>query len=157
MTLFCLTPSRWGGRWSKMIAGTMEVEVATFDPTFDPISVSPEHEGFWSPIRKSMTMNLLGYIPTFESITNRTVISPPTVKSEKPVVTYVSRQKTGRRLDEESHQSLVEALRALEDQGICELQIAKMEDIDLREQIRLVARSAVSQIALGLVSASVFL
>jgi protein O-GlcNAc transferase len=131
-----------------MIAGTQELQVAIFDPSFDSVSPSPEHEGFWSPIRKLMTMNLLGYIPTFESMTNRTVTSPATVKSDKPVVTYVDRQKTGRRLNEESHQGLVEALRSLEEEGICELQIVKMEDVGLKEQIRLIARSAVSRTAL---------
>lgn len=57
---------------------------------------------------------------------------------------YLNRQKTGRRLDEESHESLVEALEALEEGGVCELQIVRMEEIGLREQIRLVSRSTVS-------------
>ncbi|KAF7761931.1 hypothetical protein Agabi119p4_9923 [Agaricus bisporus var. burnettii] len=131
---------RFGGRWSKMIAGTQELQVATFDPTS---TSTPEHEGFWSPIRKLMTLNLLGYIPTFESPTNRTVISPSHVKSSKPVVIYLNRQKTGRRLDEESHESLVEALKGLEEDGICEVQIVRMEEVGLREQIRLVSRSTI--------------
>ncbi|KAF9442887.1 hypothetical protein P691DRAFT_680626, partial [Macrolepiota fuliginosa MF-IS2] len=130
---------RWGGRWGKMIAGTQEVEVAEYDPS----SPSPDHEGFWSPLRKSLTLNLLGYLPTFASLNNRTVLSPPSDQSDKPVVTYIDRQGTGRRLTEESHASMVEALEALDKEGLCEVQIVKMEHVGLREQVRLVARSAI--------------
>lgn len=45
---------------------------------------------------------------------------------------------------EESHQSLVDALLELEKEGVCEVQIVRMENVGLREQVRLVARSAVS-------------
>lgn len=123
-----------------MIAGTQELEA----PEFDPSSPSPDHEGFWSPLRKSLTHNLLGYIPTFASLTNRIVLSPPSDRSDKPVVTYIDRQGTGRRLTDESHKSMVEALRTLEEEGVCEVQIVRMENVGLREQVRLVARSAVS-------------
>ncbi len=123
-----------------MIAGTQEVEAPEFNPKF----TSADHEGFWSPLRKTLTINLLGYLPTFASPTDRRVISPPSDKSDKPVVTYIDRQGTGRRLIEESHNGLVEALKELEKEGLCEVQIARMEKFGLREQIRIVARSAVS-------------
>ncbi len=123
-----------------MIVGTQEVEAPEFNPNF----TSAAHEGFWSPLRKTLTTNLLGYLPTFASLTDRRVTSPPSEKSDKPVVTYVDRQGTSRRLIEESHNGLVEALKELEREGLCEVQIARMEKLGLREQIRLAARSAVS-------------
>lgn len=123
-----------------MISGTQELKA----PEFEPSSPSPEHEGFWSPLRKTLTHNLLGYLPTFASLANRTVVSPPSDHSEKPVVTYVDRQGTGRRLTEESHRSMLEALGALQKEGVCEVQIVRMEKVALMEQVRLVARSTVS-------------
>jgi protein O-GlcNAc transferase len=122
-----------------MIAGTQELQVPEFSLT-SPSS----HRGFWSPIRESLTRNLLGYIPEFASLTDRTVLSPPLDKSTKPVVTYVSRQSSGRRLTEDSDKSLVDALRELEAEGLCEVQIVRMENLSLKEQVRVVARSAVS-------------
>jgi len=124
-----------------MIAGTQELLAA--EVSFEPSS-SSSHEGFWSPIRKSLTLNLLGYLPTFASLIDRRVLSPPSDKSELPVVTYIDRQKTGRRLTEESHKSLVDALLKLKEEQVCEVQIVRMEDVSVREQIRLAARSAVS-------------
>lgn len=123
-----------------MTAGTQELNA----PEFSIVSTSPSHEGFWSPLRKTLTRNFLGYLPTFASLTDRTVLTPPSDKSDKPVVTYVDRQGTGRRLTEESHESLVDALRELEAEGVCEVQIVRMENVSLRDQVRLVARSAVS-------------
>lgn len=132
--------SRWASRWAKMIASTQELEAPEFNPNF----TSASHEGFWSPLRKSLTMNLLGYLPTFASLIDRRVISPPFEKSDKPVVTYISRQDTRRRLTEESHNGLVEALKELEREGVCEVQIPLMEKLGLRDQVRIAARSAVS-------------
>ncbi|KXN82749.1 hypothetical protein AN958_02188 [Leucoagaricus sp. SymC.cos] len=129
----------FGGRWFKMIAGTQELKVAEFDPA----SSSPSHEGFWSPLRKSLTHNLLGYLPMFASLTDRAVISPASVRSKKPVVTYINRQGTNRRLTDESHQSLVDALRELEKEGVCEVQIVRFENVPLKEQVRLAARSSI--------------
>jgi len=123
-----------------MIAGTQELLAA--EVNFE--SSSSSHEGFWSPIRKSLTLNLLGYLPTFASLTDRRVLSPPSDKSELPVVTYIDRQKTGRRLTEESHKGLVDALLKLKEEQVCEVQIVRMEDVSVREQIRLAARSTVS-------------
>ena len=130
--------SHYASRWYKMIAGTQEIQTAEF--SFEP----PSHEGFWSPICKSLTLNLLGYLPTFASLTDRRVLSPPSDKSRLPVVTYIDRQKNGRRLTEESHKSLVDALLELKAEGVCELQIVRMQDVSIREQVRLAARSAVS-------------
>jgi hypothetical protein len=123
-----------------MIAGTQELQAAEFNANLS----SPSHEGFWSPLRKSLTRNLLGYLPEFASLTDHAVLSPPQDKSEKPVVTYIDRQGTGRRLTDESHESMVDALLELEKEGVCEVQTVRMENVSLREQVRLVTRSTVS-------------
>lgn len=131
-----------------MIAGTQELPAAEFSSE----SSSSSHEGFWSPIRKSLTLNLLGYLPTFASLTDRRVLSPPSDKSELPVVTYIDRQKTGRRLTEESHKSLVDVLLELKEEQVCEVQIVRMEEVSVREQIRLAARSTVSFVSASLLN-----
>jgi len=131
-----------------MISGTQELPAAEFSSESSSSS-SSSHEGFWSPIRKSLTLNLLGYLPTFASLTDRKVVSPPLDRSELPIVTYVDRQKTGRRLTEESHQSLVDALLELKAEGVCEVEIVRMEDVSVREQVRLAARSTVSGVSVS--------
>ena len=68
----------------------------------------------------------------------------PKDPSKKPIVTYISRQTTGRRLTDESHEGLVRALRELEEEGICEVRIPVMERLSLGEQVAEVASSTVS-------------
>lgn len=94
-------------------------------------------DGFWAPIQKSLVRNILGYLPTVE---DRGVGVTP---STKPLVTYISRQAAGRRLLEQDHEGLVGALRELEAEGVCDVHVAVMERIPVREQIELVARSTV--------------
>ena len=109
-----------------MIAGTMNITVP---------------EGFWSPIRNSLLTNLLGYIPRFSGA--GAVTSPASAASSAPVVTYISRQRTGRRLNQENHEALVEELMALSSQGFCEVNVVQMEDMPLKAQIELAARTTV--------------
>jgi hypothetical protein len=59
------------------------------------------------------------------------------------VVTYISRQANGRRLRSEAHESLLEALGELEDEGICEVRVAEMQGMTLAEQIEVASSSTV--------------
>lgn len=104
-----------------MIAGTMDV------PTFD---------NFWEHMRTTIITNVLGYLPV-------PVVDPPPGNVEKPIVTYISRQGTGRRLIDGDHTMLVESLQQLEAEGLCEVVVAIMERMSLRQQINLVSRSTV--------------
>lgn len=70
-------------------------------------------------------------------------MSPPQAMSSAPIVTYISRQGGGRRLIEKDHRELVDALIELEKEGVCELKVAMMETMSIREQIKLAARSTV--------------
>jgi hypothetical protein len=66
-------------------------------------------------------------------------------KSGKPVITYISRQDWGRRmLKPESHASLVEELKKLEEKYGWEVNIVSMDKLTRDEQIRLSAKSTVS-------------
>ncbi|KAL0061758.1 hypothetical protein AAF712_011361 [Marasmius tenuissimus] len=116
----------FSSQWFKMIAGTMNVTAL---------------EGFWDPIRRSLLTNLLGYKPQFSG--PGIVVSPLKVASSAPVVTYISRQRTGRRLKQEDHEALVEELMTLGAQGFCEVNVVQMEDMSLKDQVELAARTTI--------------
>lgn len=99
--------------WHKMISSTMEL-------------AAPSR--FWDPIRETIVGNLVD--PD---------LPPPT----KPVVTYITRQTPNRRrkLSESSHESLLSALRELQKEGVCEVQV--VEETEGVKLVELVARSTV--------------
>ncbi|KAF9256393.1 hypothetical protein L218DRAFT_881821, partial [Marasmius fiardii PR-910] len=106
----------FSGLWFKMIASTMNVTVP---------------EGFWEPVRRSVLKNLLGHIPNVDS----------DGVSSKPVVTYIVRQR--RTLITSHHRALERELRKLARKGICEVNIVRMEDFTLKQQIELAARTTI--------------
>ncbi|KAG6818911.1 hypothetical protein H0H93_000376 [Arthromyces matolae] len=113
----------WGNLWFKMIAGTMNV-------------TAPDN--FWEPIRQNIVRNFLGYLPTAEPTTKQNEQSAPS----KPLVTYVSRQHAGtRRLRTADHEALLSAFENLQEQGVCEFREVRMEELSLRGQVELAARS----------------
>ncbi|KAF8997469.1 hypothetical protein BDQ17DRAFT_1283867 [Cyathus striatus] len=117
----------FGSRWFKMIGGTMNLTVA---------------DDFWEPVRQSLVQNSLGYIPKIDD--SKGVVLPPLNEERKtPVVTYISRQGGGRRLIHEDHLGLVKVLRELESDGICEVNVAMMERMSMKEQIAAAARSTI--------------
>ncbi|KIK70046.1 hypothetical protein GYMLUDRAFT_150961 [Collybiopsis luxurians FD-317 M1] len=103
-----------GKRWSKMMSSTMEL----------PIPL-----GFWEPLRKTV---LAGY-----------GLSMGPWESKKPIVTYISRQSTGRHLITEDHEGLVRSLRQLEEEGLCDVLIPVMERLRLKEQMELASRTTI--------------
>ncbi|KAI3615660.1 hypothetical protein WG66_011909 [Moniliophthora roreri] len=113
----------FGGKWFKMMSGTMSVTVP---------------DDFWKPLRDSLLSNILGYIPEPNDVSSEDSGPPPL-----PVVTYVSRQGGGRSLVHKDHDVLILELMDLEDEGICELYVAEMEKMSLREQIELAARTTI--------------
>jgi hypothetical protein len=115
------TFSPFSGKWYKMMAGTMDV------PT-------PNH--FWEHMRSTTVRNILGYLPA-------PVVDRHPEHTAKPIVTYISRQGAGRRLVATDHTLLVDSLRQLEAEGLCEVVVAMMERMTLKEQIELVSRSTV--------------
>ncbi|KAF8193231.1 hypothetical protein K438DRAFT_1829329, partial [Mycena galopus ATCC 62051] len=85
-----------------------------------------------APVCASLWQNILA--PGF---TPNTLQDP----SRLPLVTYISRQGSGHRLVAADHDALVAALKELEAEGICEVQVAAMERMSAMEQTELVARS----------------
>jgi hypothetical protein len=64
----------------------------------------------------------------------------------KPVVTYLSRQTAAHRhLTDEAHAGLIAGLKALEDEGVAEVNIEEFTDADPKdEQIAKLSRTTVS-------------
>ncbi|KAF7324108.1 hypothetical protein MKEN_00633200 [Mycena kentingensis (nom. inval.)] len=105
----------FGSVWHKMAAGAMNVTVP---------------DDFWRPIRENVWNSLWG---------------PAAVQAtrQRPLVTYISRQGGGRRLIHEDHDALVESLHELELQGICDVQVVRMETLSLKEQIGLMRNTTI--------------
>ncbi|EAU82121.2 hypothetical protein CC1G_09580 [Coprinopsis cinerea okayama7 len=136
------------GRWFKMVGGTMGL-------------TGPEF--FWEPLRHSLVRNTIGYVPVVDSkgrilasSLKHTLSSPsesitaleddmesPDGRYDLPVVTYISRQGSGRRLVAEDHELLVKSLKDLEKQGVCTVLIPQMEKLSIREQIAIIAKTTI--------------
>lgn len=104
----------FGSNWNKMIAGTMNTTIP---------------KGFWEPVRRSLLKNVFGHVPSPDQ--------------RRPLVTYISRQTSGRRLREEDHQNLVNELERLQLEGLCEVRVVAMERLSLHDQLDLAARTTV--------------
>ncbi|CCA67514.1 hypothetical protein PIIN_01343 [Serendipita indica DSM 11827] len=87
-------------------------------------------DNWWSPIRELVT--------TFAAPS-----LPPSRSSVKPVITYISRQKTSRRLRQFDHLQLVSALEDLCRKNDFELSVPTMEDMPPHKQIHLLSRTTV--------------
>ncbi|KAI6163429.1 hypothetical protein EDD17DRAFT_496283 [Pisolithus thermaeus] len=83
---------------------------------------------WWSPIARN--------IMKFSGLSELPDTGPP-------VITYISRQTSGRRLIDEDHELLVEALYALEDEYGYEVNVVSMEKLSREEQIQLAVRTTI--------------
>ncbi|KAF8224737.1 hypothetical protein L208DRAFT_1425748 [Tricholoma matsutake] len=124
-------------KWFKMISSTM--------------SITPAPE-FFEPLRRTVIANLLGYLPllnTRGAVSGlapshaETVVPSNDIKSDVPVVTYISRQGGARRLSDADHEGLVQSLRDLESEGICRVNVVRMETMSVKEQVAVASRSTV--------------
>lgn len=99
-----------------------------------PAFAMPGAPNFWEPLRRNV-VEFAGADAKAGSGTQ-----------SKPVITYVSRQDWGRRmLRPADHETLVNALRRLENEHGYEINIVAMDLLTRDEQIRLAARSTVRQ------------
>jgi hypothetical protein len=137
MYLTHLIFSPLSGKWYKMISATM--------------SITPAPK-FFEPVRRTAIMNLLGYLPILNArgaitgvstLHHRDPVLSNNLISDLPVVTYISRQAAGRRLSNADHEGLIQALRELENEGVCKINVVAMETMDVKEQVAVVARSTV--------------
>ncbi|PPR05070.1 hypothetical protein CVT24_010257 [Panaeolus cyanescens] len=134
-------------------------------------TLAPCALAFWNPIRERVVSNVMGYLPVLDW-SGRMVGVPRRMwevfEDERkrsgegvwegdgdrgtrangltllPLVTYINRQATKRRLDNASHDSLVEEMRKLEWAGLIRFKEAKMEEMGgLEGQVGVVAESAI--------------
>jgi hypothetical protein len=63
---------------------------------------------------------------------------------KKPLVTYISRQSSRRRLTPDSHADLVQALEEHSEKAGWELMVVEAEKLTKEEQLQLAARTTVS-------------
>jgi hypothetical protein len=132
-----IDPSPLSSKWNKMIAPTMTINTAL---------------DFFEPIRRTAMTSLLGYLPIVNA--RGAVVTLPAsddveshdVQSALPMVTYISRQGGGRRLNETDHEGLVQALRDLEKEGVCEVNVVQMEKMNVKEQVAVAARTTVGRL-----------
>jgi len=131
------TASPLSRKWFKMISPTMSIKAA------------PD---FFEPIRRAAITNLLGHFPILNArgavvgITtshDKNDILSHDIQSDLPIVTYISRQGGARRLSDADHEGLVQTLRGLEGEGVCKVNIVRMETMTVKEQVAVVARSTV--------------
>lgn len=115
------------------------------------MSITPAPE-FFEPLRRTVIANLLGYLPllnTRGAVSGlapshaETVVPSNDIKSDVPVVTYISRQGGARRLSDADHEGLVQSLRDLESEGICRVNVVRMETMSVKEQVAVASRSTV--------------
>ncbi|KAJ3996667.1 hypothetical protein F5050DRAFT_1757906 [Lentinula boryana] len=108
-------------KYNKMITSTLELH--------------PDN-AFWEPLQTTLLQNLLGSEFSFSS---RRAIS----NDIKPVVTYISRQGGRRSLADQDHEELVHRLSELQKEGLCQLEIPKMQELSLKEQIELASKTTI--------------
>lgn len=131
-----IAPSPLSSKWFKMISPAM--------------SVNPAPE-FFEPVRRTAISNLLGYIPILNErgavagivMPSGEAIVNDDLSSDLPVVTYISRQGGARRLNNSDHEGLLQALRGLEQEGVCKVNVVRMETLSVKEQVAVAARSTV--------------
>ena len=92
---------------------------------------------FWELLRQRLVLSTIAYFPALN--TAKAVLSNP--KAPLPIVTYISRQSSGRRLTQESHDGLVKSFNVMADEGV---HIARMETMIFSQQVEAVARSTLS-------------
>lgn len=151
---YCLRrhiPSPLSSKWFKMISSTM--------------SITPAPE-FFEPLRRTVITNLLGYLPllnTRGAVSEvapshaETVVPSNDIQSDVPVVTYISRQGGARRLSDADHEGLVQSLRDLESEGICRVNVVRMETMSVKEQVAVASRSTVGHLLLSYLGKMVYL
>ncbi|KAF8996220.1 hypothetical protein BDQ17DRAFT_1226488, partial [Cyathus striatus] len=118
--------SSMSAKFGKMIGSTLDLK-------------PPDH--FWEDLRQRTIKNALGFVPQLNL--QGVVESPEAQATVLPMVMYISRQDTGRRLNDAAHEDLVDAMEKLEDEGVCIFVLAQMEYMSLQEQIELASKSTV--------------
>lgn len=134
----------------KVVIGDRSAGGLVWKPVKSPDFKFPYIESlhFWAPIRVAVaeyataTKELVWPADQeLRAIENGIALSD--ITQQKPVITYVDRQKTGRRLLDHDHAALVKALEEGSRQGKYEFVDALMETMNKFDQIELSSRTTV--------------
>ena len=113
------------------------------DPEYKYPMVVSRH--WWAPVRRAVVEYAAGMREVLwpGEAELGAIAKGRTAKRERPVITYVNRQSTGRRLLDQDHEALVVALEELGWKYDYEVVVASMEFMDKFDQIYLSSRTTV--------------
>jgi hypothetical protein len=95
------------------------------------------HENWLKPLRERLLEGYKGPIPV-----GTTKSGAPDTKL--PVITYITRQQTTRRLTNESHAELMLELDQIKREGLAEVNVEIFEERSVQDQIAIMGRTSVS-------------
>jgi hypothetical protein len=102
------------------------------DPVFFDLTAEPKHS------------HPIGQNPLVDEMTHGGVETTHVKGDYKPVITYISRQGSRRRLANESHEDLIRHLEERRDKLGYELNVVEAERLSREEQIALAGKTTVS-------------
>ena len=113
---------------------------AAFKPWGDVFRLEV-HDHWLGPLRQRLLDGYKGTIPT-----GTTASGGP--KSKLPVITYITRQQTTRKLTSKAHDDLVRELEQIKKENLAEVNIEMFEERSVQDQIAIMGRTSVSCLSL---------
>jgi hypothetical protein len=98
-------------------------------------------KNWFQPLRERLLTDYKGPIPV-----ERTKEGAP--KTKLPVITYITRQTTTRRLTDESHDDLMKELDRIRKEKLAEVNVEEFEERSVEDQIAIMGRTSVSRVQL---------
>ena len=95
-------------------------------------------KNWFQPLRERLLIDYKGPIPV-----ERTKEGAP--KTKLPVITYITRQTTTRRLTDESHDELMKELDRIRKEKLAEVNVEEFEERSVEDQIVIMGRTSVSR------------
>ena len=108
---------------------------ASFKPWGDAFRMDV-HENWLKPLRERLLEGYKGLVPV-----GTTKSGAPDTKL--PVITYITRQQTTRRLTNESHTELMLELNQIKREGLAEVNVEIFEERSVQDQIAIMGRTSV--------------
>lgn len=95
------------------------------------------HDHWLGPLRRRLLAGYEGNITT-----GTTAAGAP--KTKLPVITYITRQQTTRKLTDKGHEDLMRELDAIRKEGLAEVNVEQFEERGIQDQIAIMGRTSVS-------------
>ena len=112
---------------------------SSFKPWGDALRLDV-HNLWLNPLRQRLLGDYKGKVPV-----GTTKTGAP--KTKLPVITYITRQQTTRRLDDEGHDGLMRELDMIRKEGLAEVNVEMFEERSVQDQIAIMGRTSVRDIA----------